>query len=80
MILGFVWLSENLIPSNVIELIHVHPYLTLISLIMVSWVVTYGFAYTICFLARHKTIREKGYPPAHCDADGDPIGKQKEKL
>jgi hypothetical protein len=23
--------------------------------------------------ARSQTIRERGYPPVHCDADGDPI-------
>lgn len=28
-------------------------------------------AYIIQIIARHKTIREVGYPPNHCDADGD---------
>lgn len=22
---------------------------------------------------RHRTIRERGWPPAHCDADGEPV-------
>lgn len=33
------------------------------------------FSNTICFLWnrfwRHWNIRKHGYPPAHCDADGD---------
>lgn len=30
-------------------------------------------AFTICFnrFFRHWNIRKHGYPPAHCDADGD---------
>lgn len=27
---------------------------------------------------RHKTIRKQGYPPPHCDADGDFPAKEKE--
>lgn len=61
-----------------------HPYIAgFVILVLGSiliYCVTYAVSYTICFLTRHKTIREKGYPPAHCDADGDPIGKKKEEL
>jgi len=28
---------------------------------------------------RHFNIRKHGYPPAHCDADGDPIERVVEK-
>lgn len=30
----------------------------------------------LAFRVRHRTLREKGFPPPHCDADGDPINTE----
>lgn len=29
--------------------------------------------HTLTLWLRHRTIREQGWPPAHCDADGEPV-------
>lgn len=47
-------------------------------LIMLLTILYYGCSTIVVMLQlilRASTIRKKGYPPAHCDGDGDPIKK-----
>jgi hypothetical protein len=37
----------------------------------VVWLVAHHIAYAWNRLMRHLNIRKHGWPPAHCDADGD---------
>lgn len=54
---------------NVFEFMSGSPWLTFFLVYVVSWFV---FRVWNRFL-RMLSIRKHGWPPSHCDADGDPI-------
>ena len=55
-----------------------HPWLTFWLVLAALWVAGLAIVSVVAFLQfcinrplRHWTIRKHGYPPPHCDADGD---------
>lgn len=47
------------------------PYLTFFLAIIVGKVIVRVLVHLPNRILRHRNIRKHGYPPAHCDADGD---------
>ena len=47
------------------------PYLTFFLAVIVAIVVQFIFTMVINRSLRHMNIRKHGWPPEHCDADGD---------
>lgn len=65
------------------EFCELHPvmaFLAILAIAAISFFFIYCASYTICFTARHMTLRKIGYPPPHCDVDGDFQKTSKEKL
>lgn len=48
-----------------------HPWLTFLIVLYVVFVVANVLMFLINRPLRHWNIRKHGYPPPHCDADGD---------
>ena len=48
-----------------------HPVLTFVLAWMVIWLLSLPFQLINRFI-RHRNIVAHGWPPPHCDADGDP--------
>jgi len=60
---------------NIYEFMEGSPYLTFfLACVAVSLIINFikvFFVYLIDRPLRHKSIRLHGYPPKHCDVDGD---------
>ena len=52
---------------NIYEFMSDSPYLSF----FLAYMIIYGTAGVINRILRHWNIRKHGYPPVHCDADGD---------
>jgi len=52
-------------------------WLSLIVFIAFIYIIE-SFKSTIKTWTRHRTLRKKGYPPEHCDVDGNPLIKIEE--
>lgn len=80
----FVSESTRPIPQTAIgEFCAFHPFLAVFAILAItaiSFMFLYCAHYAFCFAIRHRTLRLKGYPPAHCDGDGDFPKTSKDKL
>lgn len=47
------------------------PILTVLLAVIISEMIVRLFLYLPNMILRHWNIRKHGYPPPHCDADGD---------
>lgn len=56
---------------NIYEFMSDSPYLTFFLACLFVTLFEVVFRYTINRPLRHKNIRLHGWPPKHCDADGD---------
>lgn len=71
---------------SIYQLIDGNPVWTFIALIVLVLCVTkvVVFVVSVPLLAwsrflRHLNVRNHGWPPPHCDADGDPVEKENEE-
>jgi len=56
---------------DIYEFMSKSPWLAFFLALTVASVIRIAFAYCINRPLRHMNIRKHGWPPAHCDADGD---------
>lgn len=56
---------------NIFEFASGSPVLAFLLAIVASGVIKYAFTMLINRPLRHMNIRKHGWPPSHCDADGD---------
>ena len=63
---------------NIFQFMSDSPYLSFFLAIIAASAIHTIFAYTINRPLRHMNIRKHGWPPEHCDADGD-FKKKKEE-
>lgn len=56
---------------NIYEFMSDSPALTFFLVVGVGIILESVFRYCIDRPLRHMSIRKHGYPPAHCDVDGD---------
>ena len=47
------------------------PYIAFFIAYIIAGVIKFAFSMVINRPLRHASIRKHGWPPAHCDADGD---------
>ena len=60
---------------TILEVINSHPYLSLFGLLFFTGIITHFIFLCWNRLLRCLTIRKVGWPPPHCDADGDSTTK-----
>ncbi len=56
---------------NIYEFMSKSPYLTFFLALITLWIIEAVLRYCINRPLRHANIRKHGWPPNHCDADGD---------
>ncbi len=56
---------------NIYEFMSDSPILTFFIIVGISIIINSFLRYCINRPLRHANIRKHGWPPAHCDADGD---------
>lgn len=56
---------------NIYQFMSENPYLTFFLVLIVVQAIAAVLRFLPNRIMRHLNIRKHGYPPAHCDADGD---------
>ena len=57
--------------KDIIPFMDAHPYISLFMLWAICQSAATILVKPIALVVRHLNIRKAGWPPAHCDADGD---------
>lgn len=63
---------------NIYEFMSDSPYLTFFIVVGIGLIVECALKYCINRPLRHANIRKHGWPPEHCDADGDFISSDED--
>jgi hypothetical protein len=59
--------------TQLLHFITENPFLSFLTVLVITYIPIQSLLVGWARLLRHLNVRKHGWPPSHCDADGDPV-------